>query len=202
MAMTVLLTGTNREVNAVARRINQIHQSVHGTLTHSIGQYHIGEPYSAMDISPLLWVHVSFVEGMLTAYRNFVGPLSEIECEQYWQESCRDARRLGLTEATLPASYRAMEAYRDRAISHRRSHRRRRSKTHRPHDPLPTFALAASADLGRGASHRRRATPSSYSRRVWPQVDLEAAKRVLVHQQRLPSAALSPCQASWVGPCW
>jgi uncharacterized protein (DUF2236 family) len=117
MAMTVLLTGTNREVNAVARRINQIHQSVHGTLTHSIGQYRAGEPYSAMDTSPLLWVHICFVEGMLAAYQNFVGPLAEVECEQYWQESCRYARRLGLTEATLPSSYRAMEAYRDRAIA-------------------------------------------------------------------------------------
>jgi uncharacterized protein (DUF2236 family) len=117
MAMTVLLTGTNREVNAVARRINQIHQSVHGTLTQSIGQYHAGEPYSAMDTSPLLWVHVSFVEGMLAAYRNFVGPLSEAECEQYWQESCRYARRLGLTEVVLPSSYLAMEAYRDKAIA-------------------------------------------------------------------------------------
>src|SRR5215469_398235 len=117
MAMSVLLTGTDREVNAVARRINQIHQSVHGTLTHSIGQYHAGEPYSAMDTSPLLWVHIAFVDGMLAAYRNFVGPLTEVECEQYWQESCRYARRLGLTEVVLPSSYRAMEAYRDRAIA-------------------------------------------------------------------------------------
>jgi uncharacterized protein (DUF2236 family) len=117
MAMTVLLTGTTREVNTVARRINQIHQRVQGTLAHSVGPYHAGDPYSAMDASPLLWVHISFVEGMLTAYRNFVGPLSEAECEQYWQESCRYARRLGLTDATLPSSYRAMRAYWDQAIA-------------------------------------------------------------------------------------
>src|SRR5207237_8029264 len=48
---------------------------------------------------------------MLTAYKTFVGPLSEAVCEQYWQESCRYARLLGLTDMTLPASYAAVQQY-------------------------------------------------------------------------------------------
>jgi uncharacterized protein (DUF2236 family) len=48
---------------------------------------------------------------MLTAYKTFVGPLSEAACEQYWQESCRYARLLGLTDETLPASYAAVQQY-------------------------------------------------------------------------------------------
>jgi len=58
-----------------------------------------------------LWVHIVFVDSMLTAYKTFVGPLSEAACEQYWQESCRYARLLGLTDATLPASYAAVQQY-------------------------------------------------------------------------------------------
>src|SRR5229473_1205983 len=37
--------------------------------------------------------------------------LSEAVCEQYWQESCRYARLLGLTDTTLPASYAAVQQY-------------------------------------------------------------------------------------------
>jgi uncharacterized protein (DUF2236 family) len=109
--MAVLLFGTTREANAMARALNQLHLTVRGTLPTAVGRYRVGAAYSAMDPPALLWVHVVFVDSMLTAYRSFVGPLSDAECEQYWQESCRYARRLGLTNDVLPASYGAMQAY-------------------------------------------------------------------------------------------
>src|SRR5438132_6996349 len=66
--------------------------------------------------SPSLWVAAHwrrwrFVDSLLTAYKTFVGPLSEAACEQYWQESCRYARLLGLTDSTLPPSYAAVQQY-------------------------------------------------------------------------------------------
>ncbi len=111
MAMSVLLMGSTREVNAMARNINRIHLMVQGTFKESLGKYRAGEAYSGMDPDGLLWVHVVFVDSMISAYRCFVGPLSEAECEQYWQESLRYARRLGLTDAVLPKSYKDMLAY-------------------------------------------------------------------------------------------
>jgi uncharacterized protein (DUF2236 family) len=54
---------------------------------------------------------------MLCAYENFVGPLTEDERDQYWQESLRYARRLGLTDAMLPASHAAMQVYLREAIA-------------------------------------------------------------------------------------
>jgi uncharacterized protein (DUF2236 family) len=110
-AMTILLVGSTREVNATAKYINRLHATVQGTLKHNTGRHKIGEHYSAMDPEALLWVHVAFVDSMLSAYRAFVGPLSEDDCEAYWQESLRYARRLGLTDAMLPPSYTAMQAY-------------------------------------------------------------------------------------------
>ena len=95
----------------MARHINRLHHSVQGTLPESIGRYPAGEPYSGMEPLALLWVHIVFVDSMLTAYKTFVGPLSGAACEQYWQESCRYARLLGLTDATLPASYAAVQQY-------------------------------------------------------------------------------------------
>jgi uncharacterized protein (DUF2236 family) len=62
-------------------------------------------------------VHVAFVESMLTAYRRFVGPTSDADCERYWHESCHYARRLGLTDTVLPSNYAAMRQYLDQAIA-------------------------------------------------------------------------------------
>jgi uncharacterized protein (DUF2236 family) len=109
--MAVLLFGTTSEVNAMARHINRLHHTVQGTLPENIGRYKAGEPYSGMEPLALLWVHIVFVDSMLTAYKTFVGPLSEAACEQYWQESCRYARLLGLTDAILPTSYAAVQQY-------------------------------------------------------------------------------------------
>jgi uncharacterized protein (DUF2236 family) len=109
--LAILNFGTTREANTMAHRLNRLHQSVQGTLPESIGCYRAGEAYSAMEPLALLWVHIVFVDSMLTAYKTFVGPLSEAECEQYWQESCRYARLLGLTDAILPDSYAAVQQY-------------------------------------------------------------------------------------------
>ncbi len=109
--MAVLIFGTTHEAGAMAHNINRLHHTVRGTLLESIGRYTAGDTYSAMEPLALLWVHIAFVDSMLTAYKTFVGPLSEAVCEQYWQESCRYARLLGLTNMTLPASFAAVQQY-------------------------------------------------------------------------------------------
>ncbi len=109
--MAILIFGTTHEANAMARHINRLHHTVQGTLPETIGRYKAGDTYSGMEPLALLWVHIVFVDSMLTAYKTFVGPLSEAECEQYWQESCRYARLLGLTDTTLPTSYAAVQQY-------------------------------------------------------------------------------------------
>ncbi len=117
-AMSVFLVGTTHEVNTLARNINRLHTTVTGTVNQaSAGRHPVDEPYTGMDPDGLLWVQVSFVDSMLTAYQTFVGPLSEAERDQYWQESLRYARRLGLTDAMLPANHAAMQAYLLEAIA-------------------------------------------------------------------------------------
>jgi uncharacterized protein (DUF2236 family) len=109
--MAVLIFGSTQEAGAMARNINRLHHTVQGILPDDIGRYTAGETYSAMEPLALLWVHIVFVDSMLTAYKTFVGPLSEAACEQYWQESCRYARLLGLTDTTLPPTYTAVQEY-------------------------------------------------------------------------------------------
>jgi uncharacterized protein (DUF2236 family) len=110
-SMAVLIFGTTREANDMARHINRLHHTVVGTLHENIGNYRDGEAYNAMEPPALLWVHIVFVDSILTAYKTFVGKLSAEVCEQYWQESCRYERLLGLTDATLPASYAGAQQY-------------------------------------------------------------------------------------------
>jgi uncharacterized protein (DUF2236 family) len=118
MAMSVFLVGTTHEVNTMARSINRLHATVTGTVQQaSAGTHAAGEPYTGMDPDALLWVQVSFVDSMLCAYQTFVGPLTEAERDQYWQESLRYARRLGLTDAMLPPSHAAMQTYLREAIA-------------------------------------------------------------------------------------
>jgi uncharacterized protein (DUF2236 family) len=116
-AMSVLIFGTTGEVQATARRINRLHQTVTGTLAEDVGRHRAGTAYSAMDPPALLWVHAAFVDSMLSAYRNFVGPLAPGDAEAYWQESLRYARLLGLSDADLPASYAALQAYMEEAVA-------------------------------------------------------------------------------------
>jgi uncharacterized protein (DUF2236 family) len=117
MSMTVFLSGTRREAEATARRINHIHANVQGTLPEAVGRFAAGEPYSALETGPLLWVHVAFVESMLNAYRHFVGALSYDACDRYWRESMRYARLLELRDADLPPTYAAMRRYIRQAIA-------------------------------------------------------------------------------------
>jgi len=117
MAMTVFLTGTHREANEKARLINRIHHSVKGTLHETVGRYHDGDPYDSMDVNELLWVHIAFVDSMLNAYLNFVGPLTQAELDAYWHESWRYARLLGLADDDMPQDYAAMQRYIAEAIT-------------------------------------------------------------------------------------
>jgi uncharacterized protein (DUF2236 family) len=116
-AMTVLIFGTTREAYATARRINRLHQTVTGVLAEDVGRYAGGVAYSAMDVPALLWVHAAFVDSILSAYQSFVGPLTAAERDAYWHESFRYAHLLGLTDADLPPTYEALQAYMRDAVA-------------------------------------------------------------------------------------
>jgi uncharacterized protein (DUF2236 family) len=116
-AMTALIFGTTAEAHDTARRINRLHLTITGTLPEDVGSPRAGRSYYAMEPRALLWVHVAFVDSILSAYRCFVGPLTEADHEAYWRESFRYARLLGLTDADLPPSYDAVQTYIAEAIA-------------------------------------------------------------------------------------
>lgn len=98
----MLTFGSLQTTHQAARTINHLHKHVHGTLPTQIGNYQAGTRYDARDPELLLWVQATLIDTILLVYPMLIGPLSHEEQEQYYQESRKLARLLGLTEKDMP----------------------------------------------------------------------------------------------------
>lgn len=100
LELTLALTfGAREDAYAAARQINAVHQRVRGA------------GYAATDPRLLLWVHATLIDSALVTYEAFVGPLSYVERETYYQESKLLGGLLGLPNAAYPPSLADFEAY-------------------------------------------------------------------------------------------
>ena len=85
--------GTAAEVRSAARQINRVHEGV------------VGTDYSALDPDLLLWVHATLVDSAIVAYRTFVGPLSPVEADAYYQQTKAGGSLLGIPKARFPRRF-------------------------------------------------------------------------------------------------
>ena len=108
--------GSDVDVHHVARTINRLHAHVHGTLAVGAGAYTKGTPYRAQDPQLLLWVHATLVVTALRTYVLFIGPLSDGEKEQYYQETKARACLLGLPLHVMPKTLADLEQYIDEML--------------------------------------------------------------------------------------
>ncbi len=106
-----MVFGTRREALEAAQQINRAHQPVTGTLQEDGGPVPRGTPYSAMDPALLLWVQATLVYTALTTYRTFVGPLTEDECDRYYQETVAIGTLLGIPPERRAPDWRGFQAY-------------------------------------------------------------------------------------------
>lgn len=100
-----LVFGTREEVLDAARTINHTHHPVKGVLSEAVGQYPKGTPYDAHDPELTLWVYATLVEGALSGYERFVGPLSGAQKDSFFADSMELVSLLGVNKSYLPASY-------------------------------------------------------------------------------------------------
>ncbi|HEY7474132.1 MAG TPA: oxygenase MpaB family protein [Vicinamibacterales bacterium] len=110
-SMIELTFGTPDEAERIVRRINGIHDQVHGTLDRAVGIFPAGTPYSARDPRLLCWVHATLVESMVISYELFVDPLTREEKDRYAADAAWLARELGVPPADLPQDYSGIEAH-------------------------------------------------------------------------------------------
>ncbi|HKW93360.1 MAG TPA: oxygenase MpaB family protein, partial [Methylomirabilota bacterium] len=115
-AMLALTFGSPEDAEAVAARINGIHDRVNGRLDVTAGGMAAGSPYSAHDPALLTWVHATLLDSFLLTYRLFVGPLDAEEGDQYCAETASIEDRLGIPAGSLPRSEPALRAYLDEML--------------------------------------------------------------------------------------
>jgi uncharacterized protein (DUF2236 family) len=97
LQLTFTITfGTRREALEAARKINLVHEGVHGIDEVT------GLPYDARDPDLLLWVHACLVDSQLLFERLTVGKLDDEERERFHREQMAGAELLGLDRARIP----------------------------------------------------------------------------------------------------
>jgi uncharacterized protein (DUF2236 family) len=111
-----LTFGTLPKAKNAAQTINKLHRHVEGSLPFDVGRYHQGTSYHARDQKLLLWVHATLVDTVLRMYPLFIGPISEEDQEQYYQESKGMVRHLGLSPTQMPGNIGDLRAYVDEMV--------------------------------------------------------------------------------------
>lgn len=110
--MSQMLTfGSTSTARQAAQTINRLHTHVQGTLPDRAGDHVTGSAYFARDPELLLWVHATLVDTVLLLYPLLIKPLSQGEQEQYYQESKRMARLLGLSATDMPETVNDLHLY-------------------------------------------------------------------------------------------
>jgi len=100
LELTLAITfGTRTEALNAAHQINVVHQRIRGN------------GYSATDPRLLLWVHATLIDSALVTYSAFVGPLTDREREEYFQEAKLIGGLLGLANSRYPGSMSEFHAY-------------------------------------------------------------------------------------------
>ncbi len=115
-AMLALTFGSPEDADAVAARINGIHDRVNGHLDVAAGGMAEGSPYSAHDPALLTWVHATLVDSFLLTYRLLVGPLDAEEGDHYCAEAASIEDRLGIPAGSLPRSESTLRVYLDEML--------------------------------------------------------------------------------------
>lgn len=87
---------------AAVRRMDTVHQRVHGVLREPTDRFAAGTPYDAMDPALRLWVHATLVDTSLFVYGRFVRRLTAAQEACYYADSREMARVVGIPDEIVP----------------------------------------------------------------------------------------------------
>lgn len=89
-ATSAIVFGTVTTAEEAAATVRAVHDRVRG------------DGYEANDPALLLWVHATLVDTALRVHRRFLGGLSDVDAEQYYEESTLIAAVLGVPRSLQP----------------------------------------------------------------------------------------------------
>jgi uncharacterized protein (DUF2236 family) len=101
---TKIAFGDRKTSGAAAAALRRVHARVTGEAPD-------GSPYAANRPDLLLWVWATLVDTSLAVYRRYVGPLTPVEVERYYEEQTRFALACGVPDGAWPDRYAAFRAY-------------------------------------------------------------------------------------------
>jgi len=111
LQLTFTITfGTKAEAMAAARRVNRVHEEVHGIDEVT------GMPYGAFDPDLLLWVHACLVDSQLLFERLTVAKLDDGGREEFHREQMSGVELLGLPRSKIPPTVPELRAYVDEIV--------------------------------------------------------------------------------------
>jgi len=91
-----------------------IHAKIQGYMKYKAGAFSEGSEYRANEEQAMIWVHATLWETQMKMYEESVGKVSDVDKEQYYQESKLFAYLFGIREEALPAHWLDFVAYCDK----------------------------------------------------------------------------------------
>jgi uncharacterized protein (DUF2236 family) len=96
--VSTIVFGNSVSAENAAERVRRVHRRVRGVDPVT------GEPYSAEDLSLLLWVHCAEVHSFLASFRAYGGQIGDGEQDRYLAEQVRAAQLIGVPARMVPGS--------------------------------------------------------------------------------------------------
>lgn len=112
-----LVFGTHDEIEAAIAEIRRAHRPATGVLADGVGAHPPGAPYNPRNPRQALWVFATLIEGAISGYERFVGPLRPFERDTFYADSTRIGEWMGIRSALFPPNYEALRAYMDNMIA-------------------------------------------------------------------------------------
>ncbi|MDQ8037405.1 MAG: oxygenase MpaB family protein [Pedobacter sp.] len=109
-----MMYGSREQALQAAKDVRRIHEQVQGYMRYRAGPYAEGSEYRANEEAAMVWVHATLWETQMKMYEEGIGKVSDIDKEQYYQESKLFAYLFGIREEVLPPHWLDFVAYCDR----------------------------------------------------------------------------------------
>ena len=97
--------GSRQEADRVLGYVAKMHGKVNGELSHAVGPYSAGTPYSAFDPDEMLWTFACMVDSAERFFELFRRPLTGPEREAFWLDYVRFGELFGTPRDACPPTY-------------------------------------------------------------------------------------------------
>lgn len=110
-AVLSIVFGSMDQAMREARIVHRVHQRIKGTLNVGGGAYATSSSYTANEAYAMLWVHATLWDTTVLMHELFVGPLTNQEKENFYEETRLFAYMFGIPDEILPPNWQEFTEY-------------------------------------------------------------------------------------------